>query len=677
MKIAYTYNLQSAKSDADMAFDRPETVDAIFKALTALGHQVDRIEVLGSVSRLTARLEALRPELIFNTAVGRGGKSREAFYPGLFEQLGIPCTGSSARACTLTTDKRLTKMLVAESGVPTPRWVFVESVHNWTHPTLNYPVIIKPNYESSSKGIDQQSVVETPELLLKAVTGLLTQYPAGVLIEEFIAGKDVVVPFLENASRKTGGVLAPGEYCFDPSVVSDHRHIIYHDNLQPDPGAVTLKVPMALPPKIAEQVLSLSQTICRVLDIRDLARLDYRLTDDGQVFFIEANALPSLEPGTAIHVSASLAGIATMEAVLNTVIQSAVARYGIQLAVRSRNRQRTLKIGFTFNLKRIKPLSTHDDDSEAEYDSRTTIDAITGAISSYGHEVVEIEATPELPTLIGSIPLDIVFNIAEGLHGRNRESQVPAILELLNIPYVGSDPAALSICLDKALAKKMVRQVGIFTPDFIVMHTGKERLPRNFQFPVIIKPIAEGSSKGVMGINVVQDEAELRWICRELLSKYHQPVLVEAYLCGREFTVGLLGENRLKVLPPMEIIFNNKKERFPVYAFEHKLDTHASISYQVPANIDRSLQKNLKEVAKCAFMALGCRDVARVDLRLDQAERIHFIECNPLPGLTPGWSDLCLIGEAAGMDYRTLIGEIMAPAIRRLKFKEKPQMISY
>jgi D-alanine-D-alanine ligase len=672
MKIAYTYNLQMTDSEEDAAFDRPETIEAIFGALTALGHQVDRIDVSGPASRLVARLECLSPDLIFNSAVGKGGKNREAFYPGLFEHLGIPYTGSDSYACTLTTDKRLTKMLVAESGVPTPGWLFVSSVHSWNHPALNYPVIIKPNYECSSKVIEQQSIVETPDMLLKQVARLLLRYPAGVLIEEFIAGKDVVVPFLESASRKTGGVLAPGEYCFDPSVVSGCKHIIYDYSLKQNPESVSVQMPAALPSKTAKHLLSLSQTICKVLDIRDLARLDYRLADNGQVYFIEANTLPSLEQGAMIHASAALAGLSTLEAVLAAVINSAVTRYGIQMVARSRNRRKSLKIGVTFNLKRIKPLDANDDDSEAEFDSRTTIDAITGAISSYGHDVVEIEATPELPSIIGSMPLDIVFNIAEGLHGRNRESQVPAILELLNIPYVGSDPAALSICLDKVLAKKMVRQAGIFTADFIIMRTGKERLPRNLQFPVIIKPIAEGSSKGVMGLNVVQDEVDFRRISRELLSKYHQPVLVEAYLSGREFTVGLLGENRPKVLPPMEIIFNDKKDRFPVYAFEHKLDINASISYQAPANIDRSLQKNLEQVAKYAFMALGCRDVARVDLRLDHTSRIHFIECNPLPGLTPGWSDLCIIGEAAGMDYRTLIGEIMAPAIRRLKSKEKP-----
>jgi D-alanine-D-alanine ligase len=671
MKIAYTYNLQLTDSEEDAAFDRPETVGAIAGALTGLGHQVERVEVSGPASRLVARLEALNPDLIFNTAVGKGGKSREAFYPGLFEQLGMPYTGSDAYTCTLTTDKRLTKMLVAESGVPTPRWVFIESVHNWTQPDLTYPVIIKPNYEGSSKGIDQQSIVEAPGQLLKRVTGLLIRYPAGVLIEEFIEGKDVIVPFLEKASRKTGGILASGEYRFDPSVVSGHKHVIYDYSLQQLPDAVTVKVPAMLSPKTAKHLLRLSQTVCKVLDLRDLARLDFRLTAAGQVFFIEANALPSLEPGATVHASAALSGLATMEAVLDAVIKSAVARYGIQMSVRSRNRRKALKVGFTFNLKRIKPLDSNDDDREAEFDSRATIDSIVGAIASHGHEVLEIEATPELPSIIGSMPLDIVFNIAEGMHGRNRESQVPAILELLNIPYVGSDPAALSICLDKVLAKKMVRQAGIFTADFIVMRTGKERLPGNLHFPVIIKPIAEGSSKGVMGMNVVQDEADLRRISRELLSKYRQPVLVEEYLSGREFTVGLLGENRPKVLPPMEILFNNKKDRFPVYAFEHKLDTNESISYQAPANIDRSLQKNLEHVARNAFTALGCRDVARVDLRLDRNERIHFIECNPLPGLTPGWSDLCIIGEAAGMDYRTLIGEIMAPAIRRMKAKEK------
>ena len=671
MKIAYTCNVRLSDSEADAAFDRPETVSAIAAALTSLGHRVECVEVSGPVSRFVARLEALNPDLVFNTAVGRGGKCREAFYPGLFEQVAIPYTGSDAYGCTLMTDKRLTKMLLASCGVPTPRWIFVDSVHNWKFPELTYPVMVKPNYESRSEGIDQNSVVETPDALLKQVTGLLIRYPAGVIVEEFVAGRDIVVPFLENASPDTDGVLTPGEYRFDTSQVSDRRYVIYDSYLQRRPDAVMARVPAEMPPDILKNLISMSQTIRKTLDIRDMACLDFRLSSTGEIYFVEANALPRLEPGATIYASAALAGLSDMKSVLNTVVEGAAGRYGIQVAARSHIRKKALKVGLTFNLKRIKPHHASDDDREAEFDSRTTVDAIAGAITSLGHEVVELEATPELPLIIGSMPLDLVFNIAEGLHGRNRESQVPAILELLDIPYVGSDPATLSICLDKVLAKKMVRQAGIATANFMVLRTGNERLPRELRFPVIIKPIAEGSSKGVIGMNVVQDETSLKAVARELLSKYHQPVLVEEYLSGREFTVGLLGENRPRVLPPMEICFNDKSNPCPVYAFEHKLDINDEISYQAPAAIDRPLQKRLEQVARSIFIALGCRDVARVDLRLDAGGQVNFIECNPLPGLTPGWSDLCIIGEAAGMDYRTLIEEIMAPAIRRMKAKEK------
>ncbi len=676
MKIAYTYNLQLSDNEEDAAFDRPETVSIIAAALSSLGHRVECVEVSGPASRFVARLEALNPDLVFNTAVGRGGKCREAFYPALFEQLAIPYTGSDAYVCTVTTDKHLTKMLLASHGISTPRWAFVDSVHNWTFPELTYPVIVKPNYEGSSKGIDQNSVVETPEQLLKQVTGLLIRYPAGVVVEEFIAGRDIIVPFLEKASSHTGGILTPGEYQWDTSAVSARPYAIYDYDLQKLPDAVTVRVPADLPSDTLKELTAMSQTIQKTLDIRDLARLDFRLSSTGRIYFIEANALPSLEPGATVHASAALAGLSDMPSVLDAVIKSAVERCGIQLSARSRIRKKTLKVGLTFNLKRVKPHHPNDDDREAEFDSRTTVDAIAGAIVSLGHDVVELEATPELPLIIGSTPLDVVFNIAEGIHGRNRESQVPAILELLDIPYVGSDPATLSICLDKVLAKKMVRQAGIFTADFMVLRTGNERLPRELHFPVIIKPIAEGSSKGVAGMNVVQDETALKAVARELLARYHQPVLVEEYLSGREFTVGLLGENRPKVLPPMEICFNDKGNPWPIYAFEHKLDVNDAVSYQVPAKIDRSLQKSLEHTARSVFMALGCRDVARVDLRLDAKGRVNFIECNPLPGLTPGWSDLCIIGEAAGMDYRTLIGEIMAPAIRRMKAKEKSLLMA-
>lgn len=333
--------------------------------------------------------------------------------------------------------------------------------------------------------------------------------------------------------------------------------------------------------------------------------------------------------------------------------------------------ERPIRIGFTFNLKRIASSPGGEVDSDAEYDSPKVIAAVRGALESFGHEVVELEATPELPVRLASAAVDVVFNLAEGLQGRSREAQVPALLELLDIPYSGSDAATMSLALDKALAKRVVAQAGIPTAPFLVMHTGDEPLPADLTFPVIVKPVAEGSSKGVLKSSVVEDEAQLRALARAVAAKYRQGALVESFLPGREFTVALLGEREPRVLPPMEIVFINPAAKHPVYAFDHKLDWSTDLRYDRPAQVDPPLHAELERVARGVFEVLGCRDLARVDLRLDAAGRVSFIEINPLPGLSPGWSDLCLIAESAGLDYRGLIGEIIAPAIRRWRAKGK------
>jgi D-alanine-D-alanine ligase len=331
-------------------------------------------------------------------------------------------------------------------------------------------------------------------------------------------------------------------------------------------------------------------------------------------------------------------------------------------------------VGLTFNLRRTgKP--TQGNDLDAEYDSPKTIAALREAIESYGHNVVEFEATPELPSLLSAADVDLVFNIAEGFKGRHRESQIPALLELLGIPYTGSDPTALSLALDKGLAKRLVRQAGFLTPPFVLMTTGRERLPKDVTFPAIVKPVAEGSSKGILQASVVESEAELRELAAETAGRYRQAVIAENFVGGREFTVGLLGEKRPKALPPMEIVFEGGQGKYPVYSFSSKFET-ATVRYEVPAKIDAGLDGELRRVARGVFAVLGCRDVARVDLRLDDRGGVHFIECNPLPGLSPGFSDLCFIAEAAGLDYRTLIGEILAPCIRRWREQQKEKRIA-
>jgi D-alanine-D-alanine ligase len=575
MRIAFVHNLQTSPGEDEAELDRPETVKAIADALQRLGHDLELIEVSGPVARTVARLESIAPDLVFNTAKGRSGRAREAFYPALLEGLGLPFTGSDAYTSTLTLDKRRSKLLAEAEGV----------------------------------------------------------LSAGD--EAHIPGRDIAVPYLEGAAKGAGGILEPADY--------------------------------ALTPDEKERVVQASRRIIQATGLRDFGQLDFRLGEDGKLYFLEVNALPSLDAGAPIYRSAKAAGIESMGGVLDAIVRSASDRFGIpqRIAERARAKKKGLRVGLTFNLKRVASTADGEVDSDAEYDSPKVIASVRSAIESYGHEVVELEATPELVAIIGAAQVDVVFNVAEGIRGRNREAQVPAILELLDIPYTGSDPATLSLALDKALAKRVVAQAGILTAPFVTMVTGKERLPKELQFPAIVKPVAEGSSKGVMKTSVVENEAELRELVKLIIGKYRQAALVEAYLSGREFTIALLGEKKPRCLPPMEIVFINKETRRPVYAFDHKLDWSTEIRYDRPAQVDEALHQELERVAKGAFFALGCRDLARVDLRLDANGRVNFIEVNPLPGLSWGWSDLCLIAESAGMDYRTLIGEIMAPCLKR------------
>ncbi len=675
MRIALTHNLRLSDSEEEAEFDSKETVDALAGSLERLGHRVERIEVSGPASRTVSRLEAYSPDLIFNTAEGRRGRFREAFYPALFDELGMAYTGSDAYALAVTLDKQLTKMIVAQHGIATPRWQFVEKLEELDPGRFSGPVLVKPNFEGSSKGITQDSVVDEPGRLAPTVAAMLQRYPAGVLVEEYVAGRDVAVPYLEHlADEKCQGVLTPTEYVIDASIAGPRRWDIYDYDLKSKrETAVSVRAPAALAPEVEAALRSAARRVFQVLDCRDLGRIDFRVTPSGAIYFLEINALPSLEPGASLYAAAALEGL-HFDGVLDAVIRSSMKRCAIKDSRATRARPKKtgpLRVGFTFNVKRVAPTPDGAQDAEAEYDSPKTLQAIREAIASYGHEVVDLEANTELPSILAATPVDVVFNIAEGFKGRNRESQVPALLELLDIPYTGSDPAALAVALDKALAKKIVGTHGVLTPKYVLMTTGKEKLPKDVRWPLLVKPVAEGSSKGVVRKSVCASEGEVRDVVRSLVEKYRQPALVEEYISGREFTVGLLGERRPRVLPPMEIVFLDRDEQNPIYSFEMKQDWDQRIRYDAPAKLEDRLRRRLEEAAREVFVALGCRDVARIDFRMDAEGRVFFIECNPLPGLTPGWSDLVMIAQAAGMDYRTLIGEILAGSIRRYKERER------
>jgi D-alanine-D-alanine ligase len=209
----------------------------------------------------------------------------------------------------------------------------------------------------------------------------------------------------------------------------------------------------------------------------------------------------------------------------------------------------------------------------------------------------------------------------------------------------------------------------VATPQFQLLMTGREKL-RPLRYPVIVKPNAEGTSKGISAKSVKDDEAGVREVARDIIERYGQPALVEEYVVGRELTVGLLGESRPRVLPPMEVVFLSASER-PVYDYACKQDWQKHVRYEVPAALTREELRAVERTSRSTFMALGCRDVARVDLRLAPDGTVYVIEVNPLPGLTPDYSDLCLIANGAKIAYRTLIGDILSGAIKRWREKQE------
>ena len=680
MKIALTHNLKLSSNIEEAEFDTPETIEMLTNALASRGHDVERIEVSGPASRLVARLEAYSPDLIFNTAEGKRGRTREAFYPALFDELGIPYTGSDAYTLAVTLDKSLTKKILAGYGVPSPRGRFVTK-HTLGGGGLDdfvFPVIVKPNFEGSSKGIGDKSVAEDPIQLARVLGDLLEVYPSGVLVEQFIAGKDVTVPFVNGIGQD--GVLDAAEYVISSSY--KRRYDIYDYHLKNEASdLVEVRCPAELEPGVAGRIRELTRRVVKALDLRDLCRVDFRLGRDGDIYFLEVNALPSLEPGAGLFVAAEKAGF-DYKATIGTVVASAAGRAGLSTGMldkagmaKKARRKGTgpYRVGFTYNLKRVAPIEDGSQDHEAEFDGPKTIDAIKAAIESYGHQVVMLEATSDLARALSDTPVDFVFNIAEGMkeyaRGRNREALIPALCELLNIPYTGSDTATLALCLDKGLTKRIITQHGIDTPEFQVFETGREKPDKKLRYPLIVKPIAEGTSKGIGDKSVVEDEETLKIVVKQSLERYKQPALVEEYIRGREFTVGLLGEKRPRVLPPMEIIFTDKNVKHPVYSFALKQEWDKQVSYACPAVLTPAELRSLERAARETFEVLDCRDVARVDLRMTKEGKVYVIEVNPLPGLTPKFSDLVLIAEAAGIDYRTLIGEIMSGAIKRLKEK--------
>ena len=326
-------------------------------------------------------------------------------------------------------------------------------------------------------------------------------------------------------------------------------------------------------------------------------------------------------------------------------------------------RQRSGAIGQPDSTVLVQDVAT--DDEYAEWDTAETIDAVADALSAYG-TVSRLEATPDFPERLRAERPDIVFNMAEGSGGKNREAHVPAICEFLGIPYTGSDPLTLSLCLDKSRTKEVLSHYGVATPSFTVVESADtvDALSSALRYPLFVKPIHEGSSKGITERNLCQGPADLAAQVEFLLETYAQPVLVEEYLPGAEFTCAVLGNGRkARVLPIVGMDFDALPDgALPVYGFEAKWlwdrpDAPLRI-FECPAAISDALRRTIESTTLRAYQALGCRDWSRVDVRLDAAGVPNVIEVNPLPGILPDPADNSCFpkaARAAGISYESLI----------------------
>jgi D-alanine-D-alanine ligase len=346
-----------------------------------------------------------------------------------------------------------------------------------------------------------------------------------------------------------------------------------------------------------------------------------------------------------------------------------------------------LRVALLANLKVNAP---HWDgmapDQWDDLDSARTVESLVEALRAGGHACEFVEADSTLWKNLEKYKPDICFNIAEGHFGDSRESQVPAILEMLRIPYTGSKVLPLALALDKPMTKRILYWHELPTPPFQTFEQATEPLDDDLEFPLFVKPSREGTGMGVSAKSIVHDENELREQLRFIINKYKQTALVERYIDGREVTVGLVGnlmgpvarrmphlpnspriQAGLRFFPPLEVDLKPYLESDGVYSNRLKVDLADQLNYLCPAPIQEDLVDELNWLAAACFRVIGALDVARVDFRLDASDnwKPYILEINPLPGLSPGISDIVIEAAAEGIDHTELVNMILNTALDR------------
>ena len=321
-----------------------------------------------------------------------------------------------------------------------------------------------------------------------------------------------------------------------------------------------------------------------------------------------------------------------------------------------------MKVGLTYDLRSWYIDRGYSMDETAEFDKQETVDALENSLKLMGHETEPIGNTFQLvEALAAGKRWDIVFNIAEGLYGDGRESVVPAILDQYKIPYVFSGPVIMGLSLNKHLAKLVAASAGVpVSPGYLVTELNDLK-KCNLTYPLFVKPVSEGTGKGITENSLVHFPIELEKMVRWILDEFHQPALVEEYLPGREFTVGIVGYGEeAKAIGGMEVMTINNLP----YSVEVKENYQNYCSYKP---LDSDIADECKSVALCAWKALDAVDAGRIDIKADRNGRICFIEANPLAGLNPVHSDLPILARMYGIEYQTLLEMIMKAALKRIK----------
>ena len=324
-------------------------------------------------------------------------------------------------------------------------------------------------------------------------------------------------------------------------------------------------------------------------------------------------------------------------------------------------------IGLTYDLRSEYLSMGYSLEETAEFDKEDTVEAIETALQQLGHRTERIgHARQLMAALVAGKRWDLVFNIAEGLHGIGREAQVPAILDLYQIPYTFSDPLVMSLTLHKAMTKRVLRDAGVATSDFVVVEAAGTLPHIPFELPYFAKPVAEGTGKGVALSSIIRKPEEVMPVCQHLLHTFKQPVLVEPYLPGREVTVGIIGTGkRAAVLGTIEVLLGEKADP-GVYSYDNKEHYEDRVAYQIVKGETDPMVAAAEAIALKAWRVLGGRDAGRIDIRCDASGAPQFMEVNPLAGIHPIRSDLPIICNLSGIAYLTLIERIVGSAADRI-----------